>query len=142
MSEGRRKARRAKVEADTPRRKGDAQQIIQWYLAEHPSSTIADIEAGTGLPYATIHSELRTYQVGEAAEPRYAAEEYGVTPNGRPALVWRLATEELAVARRRLKDGFKRIGRVLAKHPELTEEVVTWAMSVAADSTRRRKKKF
>lgn len=121
---------------------GDASRIIRIYLGRNPSRTIADIEAATGVPYATIHEELTHYRDGHHEEPRYTTDGYDLSETGgRPGQLWRLVTEPKVSARKRLKAAFHKIGGVVAEHPDLIPEVVTWAMSLAANVDRRKKRK-
>lgn len=121
------------------RRYGDSSRIIRLYLARHPNSTIADIEAGTGMPYATIHEELHNYALGTHEEPRYTTDGYAKSEaGGRAGAVWRLVTEPKYTAKRRLKAAFQKIAAVLAEHPDMVGDVVTWAMALGADVKRRK----
>lgn len=121
---------------------GDSSRVIRLYLGRNPNKTIPDIEAATGIPYATIHEELTHYRDGQHEEPRYTTDGYERSDaGGRPGLVWRLVTEPKAAARKRLKAAFHKIGGVVAEHPELISDVVTWAMSLAATADRRKKGK-
>lgn len=116
------------------RQYGDSSRIVRLYLARNPNRTIADIEAGTGLPYATIHEELTKYAQGSHEEPRYTTDGYDRSESGgRPGVVWRLVAEPKSAAKRRLRSAFLKIAAVLHEHPELAAEVVTQAMAVVKD---------
>ncbi len=122
-------------------RYNESDRVIKAFLVNHPSSTAEEIRQGTGLPIATINYELQRNKVGSHEEPRYEADGFRMGPNGRPAQSWRLAAEPKASAKRRLREAVKRIGAVLADHPELAGEVVTWVSAVAAEAARKSKAK-
>lgn len=122
-------------------RYNESDRKIMAFLVRKPSSTADEIRQATGLPIATINYELQRNKRGSHEEPRYETDGFGMGPNGRPAQLWRLASEPKASARRRLREAVKRIGAVLADHPELAGEVVTWVASVAAEADRRAKVK-
>lgn len=122
-------------------RYNESDRVIKAFLVTHPSSTAEEIRRGTGLPIATINYELQRNKRGSHEEPRYEEDGFRMGPNGRPAQAWRLAAEPTASARRRLREAVRRIGAVLAEHPELAGEAVTWVAAVAAEANRRAKGK-
>jgi hypothetical protein len=118
-------------------RYNESDKAVKAFLVTHPSSTAEEIRQGTGLPIATINYELQRNKVGGHEEPRYEMDGFRMGPNGRPAQAWRLAAEPKASAKRRLREAVKRIGAVLAEHPELAGEAVTWVAAVAAQAARK-----
>lgn len=120
---------------------GEGGRLVRAYLARHPDSTASHIEIATGLPIATINSELTKYEVGSHEEPRYERSGWGLGPleNSKPAVLWRLASEPQFAARRRIRSAMNVVGRVLSEHPQLAGEVVVRAMELAKDAGRREK---
>lgn len=116
----------------------DRDRQIMAYLAKHPDSIAGDIAEKTGVPIASVNYQLWRFCKGNHENPLYEISGHTETGGGRYARLWRLAAEDVATARRRLRKLAVEVRKIVRQHPDLAQEAV--AMVGKAVSSPQRKK--